>query len=141
MVKAGGKRMNISELKRGQIIQDNTSEEKFLVISISKEKGSIKCMNQKFNEVSLGFAWINEYSIYDEIDMDSFISFIAENKTTNYDKIIEEINSELLSEIKKLKQNVNSYDRPWSEFFSANIKDLSETLKNIIIVKKLTKEE
>ena len=65
--------MNYFELRKGQIIKDEYSN-LFLVLSINGS--AITCMNQKFNEVKIGLAYLNDYSLYDELDISEFVKWI-----------------------------------------------------------------
>ena len=72
-------KLTLNTASRGTIIQDEYDNEVYLIFEHCKKKKTIRCLNRKFNEVSIGTDWIDHYYIYDTIDMDSFVKRFCKN--------------------------------------------------------------
>lgn len=77
----GCKTLTPETAKRGTIIIDKHSSERYLIIWSSDK--SLDCLDQKFNRVSLGIKWIDSYCIYDKIDMNSFLDWLIGGSENN----------------------------------------------------------
>lgn len=74
-------RLTIDNAKPGTIIIDNTTSKKFLIVGLNSNKKSIDCLDQHFDRISIGLDWIQNYLVYDTIDMPKMLQWM--NRYTN----------------------------------------------------------
>ena len=67
---------NADEVQRGDIIIDDFTAEKYLVLHHDEKKDAVICLTQNFNKVAISLGWVSKYFLYDRLDMDKFISDI-----------------------------------------------------------------
>ena len=75
------KLLTIDKIKPGTIIVDRKSN-KFLIIGLKKDKNCIDCLDETFTDISIGLDWIDDYLIYDTIDLAKMIEWMKSYDTT-----------------------------------------------------------
>lgn len=65
--------MTREELRVGQILYDE-KENCHLVYSINDSRNSAYCLDNKFRKTSIGLDFLNNFHVYDEIDLELLIS-------------------------------------------------------------------
>lgn len=68
-------RMSLEQAERGVIIQDEDNK-LYLIVHRDDYCKSLRCIDQRFGEISIGTDWIGKYYFYDKIDMVSFIEIL-----------------------------------------------------------------
>lgn len=71
---------NADDVHRGDIIIDDFTAEKYLVLHHNEKKDAIICLTQSFNKVAIGLDWITKYFLFDRLDMDKFASDIVQKE-------------------------------------------------------------
>lgn len=65
--------MSITKIKRGSIIEDEKGK-RYLVVLIGDER--LKALDQKFDPVSIGLKWINQFHLVEDVNLDYIIKFL-----------------------------------------------------------------
>lgn len=65
--------MSITKIKRGSIIEDNKGK-RYLVVLIGDDR--LKALDQKFDPVSIGLKWINQFHLIEDVNLDYIIKFL-----------------------------------------------------------------
>lgn len=65
--------MSITKIKRGSVIEDEKGK-RYLVVLIGDER--LKALDQKFDPVSIGLKWINQFHLIEDVNLDYIIKFL-----------------------------------------------------------------
>ena len=71
----GFKKMTIENIKPGTVLRDSFNH-RYLVVNISTEKNAIRCLDDKFGEVSICIDWIKEYDYVEDLDINETIKIL-----------------------------------------------------------------
>ena len=79
--------MTIENIKPGTVIRDSFNH-RYLVVNINIEKNAVKCLDDKFSEVSIGIDWIKEYDYVEDLDINEITKILKDCSNLFKDTII-----------------------------------------------------
>ncbi len=80
-------RLTLETARRGTVIQDGENNELYLILKCDTDKNYLQCLDKTFQSIDLGLDWINNYYIYDRIDMTMLLLSMCNNSTEEINQL------------------------------------------------------